>query len=79
MARRIHRSLAGSALALLLLLPAAPALAHPHDSSESGHPLRIAAYLVHPFGVLLDTLIMRPAHWVVSREPMSTIFGHEDE
>ena len=78
MARRIRRSVASSVLALLVLSVAVPAGADPHDPEESGHPLRIAAYLMHPFGVLLDTLIMRPAHWVVSHEPFSTIFGHEE-
>jgi hypothetical protein len=27
--------------------------------------------------VALDWLIVRPAHWVVEREPFRTIFGHD--
>ena len=65
------------AVAAVLLWTAAPAAADPHDSSESGHPLRIVAYIVHPVGVFLDTLIFRPAHWLVHRGSLKELFGHE--
>ena len=45
----------------------------------AGHPLRIVAYVLHPVGVLFDYLIFRPAHWIGSKEPMKTIFGHTDD
>ena len=77
MARRLRSWVAGG-LALGMLALASPAAAHEHDPQESGHPLRIAAYLLHPFGVLLDTVIFRPAHWVVHHEPLRTIFGADD-
>ena len=54
------------------------ALADRYEPKRAGHPLRIAAYIVHPIGVLIDYLILRPAHWVGDREPFTTIFGHED-
>ena len=44
--------------------------------AKSGFPLRFVAYVVHPVGVILDTLIFRPAHWVGSKEPLKTLFGH---
>jgi hypothetical protein len=66
-------------LVLMLLLAAAPALADEYDSDSAGHPLRIAAYVLHPVGVALEWLIFRPAHWIGSKEPLATIFGHEDE
>lgn len=70
----------GAALALLLLMAAAaPAAADDYDATEAGHPVRIVAYVLHPVGVLLDYLLMRPAHWLVSHEPFSTVFGHEEE
>ena len=75
-ARRGARILAGLALALALLV-AAPALAHEHDPSRSGHPLRMLAYIVHPVGVVLDTLVFRPMHWLISHEPVQTLVGHE--
>jgi hypothetical protein len=52
------------------------ASADEYDPEEAGHPLRITAYALHPVGVILDTLIFRPAHWVVHHEPLTTLFGH---
>ena len=63
-------------LALVLVL-AAPVSADDYDSRNAGHPVRIVAYLLHPIGVLIDYVLLRPAHWLVSSEPMKTIFGHE--
>jgi hypothetical protein len=75
----VRRALVSSiAAALLLCGAAAPAFADEYDKSMAGHPLRIVAYALHPVGVAIDYLIMRPAHWLVSQEPMKTIFGHED-
>jgi hypothetical protein len=68
---------AGLILAAGLLAPR-PASADRYDPERAGHPLRIAAYILHPIGVGLDYLLMRPAHWFVSHEPFQTIFGHED-
>lgn len=64
-------------LASLLLLPST-ASADDYESDRAGHPLRIAAYILHPIGWALDVLIFRPAHWVVSQEPFDEVFGHED-
>jgi len=68
---------AGLLLALLAALAPA-ARADEHDPERAAHPVRIAAYVLHPVGVILDYLIVRPAHWVVEREPFRTLFGHED-
>jgi hypothetical protein len=69
------------ALGLLLSL-AAPARADDgtyrgdeYDPRQAGHPVRIAAYALHPIGVTLDYLIFRPAWWVGRREPWRTLFG----
>lgn len=64
--------------AVLTVVGAAPAGAHDHDPEEAGHPLRIVAYALHPVGVALDWLIMRPAHWVGHHEPFRTLFGHDE-
>jgi len=53
------------------------AAADDYDPQRAGHPVRIAAYLVHPIGVILDVLIFRPAHWVGSRPGLDEFFGHE--
>lgn len=49
-----------------------------HDPSEAAHPLRIVAYAVHPVGVALDWIVVRPAVWVARHQPFKTIFGYED-
>jgi hypothetical protein len=76
MARRLGKL--SAALALALLVASTSARADEHDPQRSGHPLRIVAYALHPVGVIVDTLIFRPAHWVVHREPFRTLFGHTD-
>ena len=42
-----------------------------------GHPIRVAAYFLHPFGVLLEQLIFRPAAAIASHEPIRTLVGME--
>jgi len=71
---------AGGALLLLALVAAAApaARADRHDPERAANPVRIVAYVLHPIGVVLDYVIVRPAHWVVEREPFRTLFGHED-
>jgi hypothetical protein len=49
-----------------------------HDPKQAAHPLRIVAYGLHPVGVALDWILVRPAVWVVRHEPFRTIFGYED-
>ncbi len=61
---------------VLAMAFAAPATANPHDPNRGGHPLRVAAYLLHPVGYFLDVVLVRPAHWLVSRESLAPIFGH---
>jgi|SRR4029453_14511023 hypothetical protein len=50
----------------------------PHDPTRAMHPVRVAAYVLHPVGVLLDYALVRPAVWVVRQEPFRTIFGYQD-
>jgi hypothetical protein len=49
-----------------------------YDPLQAAHPVRIAAYILHPVGVALDYLIVRPAFWTVRHEPFRTIFGYRD-
>lgn len=46
-----------------------------YDPERSGHPLRIAAYALHPVGVILDRLIFHPAWSLGQHEPLRTLFG----
>jgi len=74
--RRVAAALLACSLALTSV---SPALADDFESKRAGHPLRIVAYILHPFGVLIEYLILRPAHWIGSKEPVKTAVGHEDE
>ena len=66
-----------AALAAALCLVPALAIADDYDPQRAGHPVRIAAYVLHPVGVILDVLIFRPAHWIGSRPGLDEFFGHE--
>jgi hypothetical protein len=67
---------AAGLVAALFLAGATPVSADGYDPEYAGHPLRIAAYVLHPIGVVLDVLIVRPAHFIVMHEPFKTLFGH---
>ena len=75
--RRVGCALA-AAVVTIVLVGAAPAADDNYDVKHSGHPLRVLAYVTHPIGVILHTLIFRPAHWIASHEPLKTIFGQID-
>ena len=45
-----------------------------YDDSES-HPLRLAAYALHPVGFALEWLAMRPMHFVVSQPKLEPVLG----
>lgn len=77
-AAALRRGVAALALGVALSTFTTPALADEYDSRHAGHPLRIIAYVLHPLGVLVDRVILRPAHWVGHHEPLKTIFGHTD-
>ena len=79
MLRACRKPLAGALLVLGMLAAARPAAADDYDPTYAGHPLRIIAYVAHPIGVLVDYLLFRPAHWLGSKEPLKTIFGHQDD
>ena len=50
----------------------------PHDPKLAMHPVRVVAYALHPVGVVLDWVLVRPAVWVARQEPFRTLFGYED-
>ena len=76
--RAVRFRIAIAVMVSAMLLAAAPVSADRYDSERAGHPVRIAAYILHPIGYAIDTLLIRPAHWLVSRRPLKTIFGHDD-
>ena len=46
-----------------------------YDDSQA-HPLRIAAYLLHPIGYTLEWLVTRPFHELVAQPDLEPVFGH---
>jgi hypothetical protein len=76
--RSRRRGWAAALCAGLLLVMASPAVADDYDSANAGHPVRMVAYALHPIGVLIEYVILRPANWLGGIEPFKTIFGHED-
>ena len=65
-----------TAAAVLLLAPVAFA-GDRYDDFEDTHPLRIVAYPVHAVGSLLEWLVARPLHALVSQPKLAPIFGHD--
>jgi hypothetical protein len=63
------------ALALASLAGPAGAGTTRYNPRRSGHPLRIIAYMLHPVGVVADTLLFHPAWWLGTHEPLRTLFG----
>jgi hypothetical protein len=49
-----------------------------YDPEKAGHPLRVAAYVLHPVGVILDRLIFRPAWHLGQVEGVRQLFGVEE-
>ncbi len=74
----MKRSIACLSLVAVLALSGS-ALAFPgdnYDDSES-HPLRVAAYILHPVGLGLEWALFRPLHWLASlNDTTEYIFGH---
>jgi hypothetical protein len=46
-----------------------------YDDSQS-HPLRLAAYILHPIGYTLEWLVTRPFHELVAQPDLAPVFGH---
>jgi hypothetical protein len=75
---RIARTLAAFLVVVATAL-AATAAERTYDPRRAGHPLRIAAYALHPIGVILDWLIFRPAWHIGGVEPIRTLVGRDLE
>jgi hypothetical protein len=74
---RLAAILGTVALAATLVGAPSSTFADEYDPQRAGHPVRIAAYVLHPVGVILDVLIFRPAHWLGSQPGLDEFFGHE--
>lgn len=72
------RSWIAAIFVVLIIGFASPVAADEYEEENAGYPLRVIAYVLHPVGVVIGYVLMRPAHWLVSHEPLKTLFGHED-
>jgi len=52
-----------------------PAIDDQYDDSVM-HPLRLAAYVVHPIGYAAEWLVGRPFQYIISRDHLRKIFGY---
>ncbi len=43
------------------------------------HPIRIAAYIGYPVGLLIDSFIFKPIFYIIQVEPVDKLFGIEPE
>jgi len=66
------------AFVVCLSLTPKSGFAAPDEYDESqANPFRIAAYLLHPFGVITEWVFLRPFHFLVSaNEGNEYLFGH---
>jgi hypothetical protein len=68
-------------VACTLSLGATAALAHEPAIDDRYddrimHPLRLAAYVVHPIGFAAEWLVGRPIQYIISRDHLREIFGY---
>ena len=76
--RRAKTWTSGLAILVFTIGLASSTHAEEYEPSNAGQPLRVAAYVIHPVGVIYDYLILRPAFWIGSQEPFRTLFGRAD-
>ena len=69
----MSRILAAIVLSLALFPSAASASAY--NPREAGHPIRIAAYALHPVGYIVDRLFFYPLWEVGQLQPFRSLFG----
>ncbi len=71
-----QKKVVAAVAAVLLTAPVAVA-GDRYDDFEDTHPLRIVSYPVHAVGSLLEWLVARPLHGLVSQPKLAPIFGHD--
>lgn len=77
--RRRRGLVLAAAAALLLSLPSAGLASDgDFDAERTGHPLRMAAYIVYPIGFAMEWLLFRPAYWLGGHQPFKAVFGRTD-
>ena len=70
------RFFVGLALALWFVCTPVTARAHDAYDDSQSHPLRLAAYAAYPIGFVVEWMVMRPLHFMVSNPQGERMFGH---
>ncbi|MBI4831387.1 MAG: hypothetical protein HY801_07485 [Candidatus Lindowbacteria bacterium] len=65
--------------AAVLLFLASPAISHEVEPEDAAHPLRVAAYVLHPVGEIVYQVVVRPLHLLVSQPGLQELFGHRED
>ncbi|MBI1291506.1 hypothetical protein GC173_09725 [bacterium] len=66
---------AGLAIATMAMVSTAHADRYTRATNDN--PLRFVRYVVQPVGLLVEYVVYRPIHWVVSQPNLDIVFGHE--
>ena len=64
-------------LTLALIGLSVPSRADRYNRATGDNPARLVAYALHPLGLAVEFVVMRPVHWVVSQPHLDIVFGHE--
>ena len=48
-----------------------------YDDFEDTHPLRLVSYPAHAVGYVIEWLVTRPIHALVSQRDLEPVFGHD--
>ena len=64
-----------AAIGLVFALAGPASAVDAYDDGQA-HPLRLAAYLLHPIGYLGEWLVTRPLHRIFSQDDLEPISGH---
>jgi hypothetical protein len=76
--RIMKKTMFAAIFAAVLIFAPAQASAHEWDRDDADYPLRVAAYVLHPIGIAIEYLVLRPIHAIVSSsKDANIIFGHD--
>ncbi len=73
----MNRTLKAGLLMAALVGLSLPATAHRYDRQSDMHLLRPFAHIGHAIGVVAEYAVTRPVHWIVSRDELDIVFGHQ--
>jgi hypothetical protein len=73
----VRQLLAAAAVVTVLALPAERAWAHDAYNDADSHPLKIMSYPIAVGGFLLEWIVARPIHFLVSQPTLQPVFNYQ--